>query len=41
MVRSEPSTRGGYLNPDILDEVLKYVYLPEDVRTSYREHSKP
>jgi hypothetical protein len=23
---------GGYLNPDILDEVLKYVYLPKEVK---------
>jgi hypothetical protein len=28
------------VNPQILDEVLKYVYLPKDVTTSYRAHTK-
>jgi hypothetical protein len=27
-----------YLNPHILDDVLKYVYLPKDVETAYRAH---
>jgi len=30
-----------YLNPQILDEVLKYVYLPKDVEAMYRAHPKP
>lgn len=30
-----------YLNPQILDEVLKYVYLPKDVEAAYRVHMKP
>jgi hypothetical protein len=30
-----------YLNPQILDEVLKYVYLPRDVVKAYRSHKKP
>jgi hypothetical protein len=30
-----------YLNPQILDEVLKYVYLPKDVSDGYRAHKKP
>lgn len=29
-----------YLNPQILDEVLKYVYLPKQVKAAYRVHSK-
>jgi hypothetical protein len=27
-----------YLHPEILDEVLKYVFLPQDVITVYRSH---
>lgn len=30
-----------YLNPEILDEVLKYVYLPRDIIRGYRTHQKP
>jgi hypothetical protein len=30
-----------YLNPHILDEVLKYVYLPRDVAAAYRAHKGP
>jgi len=30
-----------YLNPQILDEVLKYVFLPKDVVDGYRAHTKP
>ncbi len=30
-----------YLNPHILDEVIKYVYLPKDVEAAYRRHKKP
>jgi hypothetical protein len=30
-----------YLNPQILDEVLKYVHLPKDVAEGYRAHKKP
>ena len=30
-----------YLNPQILDEILKYVYLPKDLIEAYREHKKP
>jgi len=30
-----------YLNPQILDEILKYVYLPKEVITAYRGHPKP
>jgi hypothetical protein len=29
-----------YLHPEILDEVLKYVYLPKDVEDAYRAHSQ-
>jgi hypothetical protein len=29
-----------YLHPEILDEVLRYVYLPRDVINGYREHAK-
>ena len=29
------------VNPHILDEVLKYVYLPKDVERAYRAHTKP
>jgi len=29
------------LNPHILDEVLKYVYLPKDVEEAYRAHAGP
>jgi HEPN domain-containing protein len=29
-----------YLNPQILDEVLKYVHLPKQVKAAYRVHSK-
>lgn len=27
-----------YLYPDMLEELLKYVYIPKDLRTAYREH---
>jgi hypothetical protein len=30
-----------YLNPQILDEVLKYVHLPKGVVNAYRSHKKP
>lgn len=30
-----------YLNPQILDEILKYVYLPKDLICAYRSHKKP
>jgi hypothetical protein len=30
-----------YLNPQILDEVLKYVYIPKDMEAGYRAHKKP
>ena len=30
-----------YLNPQILDEVLKYVYLPKELEAGYRAHKKP
>jgi len=30
-----------YLNPQILDEILKYVHLPKDVIAGYRNHQKP
>jgi hypothetical protein len=30
-----------YLNPQILDEVLKYIYLPKDLIEGYRAHKKP
>jgi len=30
-----------YLNPQILDEILKYVYLPNKVVNGYRGHTKP
>ncbi len=30
-----------YLNPQIVDEVLKYVFLPKDLVTAYRNHTKP
>jgi len=30
-----------YLNPQILGEILKYVYLPKDVINAYRAHTKP
>jgi HEPN domain len=30
-----------YLNPQILEEVLKYVYLPKDIIDGYRAHNKP
>lgn len=30
-----------YLNPHILDEVLKYVFLPKDLESAYRNHKKP
>jgi hypothetical protein len=30
-----------YLNPQILDEILKYVYLPKDLIEAYRAHKKP
>lgn len=26
------------LHPELLDEVLKYVWIPEDVREAYRNH---
>jgi hypothetical protein len=29
-----------YLNPQILDEVLKYVYIPKDMEDGYRGHTK-
>jgi hypothetical protein len=30
-----------YLNPQILDEVLKYVHLPKDLEAGYRNHKTP
>ncbi len=30
-----------YLNPQIIDEVLKYVHLPKEVVDGYRSHRKP
>ncbi len=30
-----------YLNPQILDEILKYVYLPKDLKHAYRTHIRP
>jgi HEPN domain-containing protein len=30
-----------YLNPQILDEVLKYVFLPKEIRSGYRSHREP
>jgi len=30
-----------YLHPEILDEVLKYVYLPKDIVNAYRAHRRP
>jgi len=30
-----------YLNPEILDEVLKYVYLQRELIEAYRTHQKP
>jgi HEPN domain-containing protein len=30
-----------YMNPQILDEVLKYVHLPKDLVGAYRNHKKP
>jgi len=30
-----------YLNPQILDEVLKYVFLTKEIKTGYRSHTKP
>jgi hypothetical protein len=30
-----------YLNPQILSEILKYVYLPKDLISAYRAHKKP
>ncbi len=29
-----------YLNPEILDEVLEYVFVPKEVERAYREHGK-
>jgi len=29
-----------YLNPQILDEVSKYVYLPDGLKQAYRNHTK-
>lgn len=29
-----------YLNPQILDEVLKYVCIPKDMEAGYRRHAK-
>lgn len=29
-----------YLNPQILDEILKYVYLPKDLVEGYRQHTR-
>jgi hypothetical protein len=29
-----------YLHPEILDEVVKYVYLPKDVEDAYRAHAQ-
>ncbi|OJS98199.1 HEPN domain-containing protein [Marinobacter nauticus] len=29
-----------YLHPEILDEVLEYVFLPKEVERAYREHGK-
>jgi hypothetical protein len=29
-----------YLHPEILDEVIKYVYLPKDVKSAYRKASE-
>lgn len=30
-----------YLNPQILEEILKYVYLPKNIADGYRAHKKP
>lgn len=30
-----------YLNPQILDEVLKYVYLPKELKVAYSTHKPP
>ena len=30
-----------YLNPQIIDEVLKYVYIQKELEIGYRSHSKP
>lgn len=30
-----------YLNPHILDEVIKYVYLPNNLEAGYRSHKQP
>ncbi len=30
-----------YLNPGILEEILKYVYLPKDIADAYRAHKRP
>lgn len=30
-----------YLNPEMLDEILKYVYLPKELTAAYRTHTKP
>lgn len=30
-----------YLNPQILDEVLNYIYLPKDLEAAYRAHKAP
>jgi hypothetical protein len=29
-----------YLYPDMLEELLKYVHIPKDLRNGYREHMK-
>ena len=47
-VRRRVRARGGFtainsplfLNPHILDEVLKYVFLPKDIQAAYREAAK-
>jgi hypothetical protein len=36
-VRMEAGNSPLYLNPTILDEILKYVFLPKDVKNHYRD----
>ena len=30
-----------YLNPQILDEIQKYVFIPQDLANAYRKHTRP
>jgi hypothetical protein len=30
-----------YINPQILNQVLKYVFLPSELRKGYTNHKKP